>query len=297
MGVRRLAKPLETLSFIGNSQEPIRPRLPTCGAALNGCDNTLSTSRSCIRKPKATSTETKPVFVEWVEPQGIIDSAGIAIAREPSLLGYVSFGRSRSAGDIGEAEIQGLRILGPHFRRAVTISNLFDMKAIEALSFSSALDAMSLGAILVDEAAGIVHANAAAEAMPSEADPIQSVQGIVALPAKAANDALLSAVERAARDELALGQRGIGIPARRKTGEACVVHVLPLRRGELRRGVVQRAAAAVFIAPASMPSQLPTDALALLYDLTPAESRILELAYDASRKTISLRGSASPKAR
>jgi DNA-binding CsgD family transcriptional regulator len=34
---------------------------------------------------------------------------------------------------------------------------------------------------------------------------------------------------------------------------------------------------ALFIAPASSPPRIPIDALALIYDLTPGESRILEL--------------------
>jgi DNA-binding CsgD family transcriptional regulator len=56
--------------------------------------------------------------------------------------------------------------------------------------------------------------------------------------------------------------------------------VLPLRRGEIRPGLVQRAAAALFIAPTASAPRLPTDALVLLYDLTPAEARIFELICD-----------------
>jgi len=98
-------------------------------------------------------------FHEIFEPRGIFDAVGITIAREPSLLGYLAFSRHSSAGDIEEAEVEGLRLLAPHFRRAVTISDLFDMKAIEAASFASALDSFSFGILLVDEALGIVHAN------------------------------------------------------------------------------------------------------------------------------------------
>lgn len=216
-------------------------------------------------------------FREWCEPQGIIDSVGVAIAREPSLVGYLSFGRHWSAGGIGEDELSALRLLAPHVRRAVTISNLFDMKAIEAATFSSALDVLSAAVLLVDESLGIVHANAAGAAMLSSEGPIRSQKGTVALPTKAASDALQAAVDRSARDVATLGQQGIGIPAHGGTGEPRVVHVLPLGKGELRRGLAQRAAAALFIAPASVPSRMPIDALALLYDLTPAESRVFEM--------------------
>jgi hypothetical protein len=177
---------------------------------------------------------TNRYFTEVLEPRGMLDAVLVTIAREPLLLGYAGFNRHHSAGDIGETEVSGLRLLGPHFRRAVTISNLFDMKAIEARTFESALDAVAFGVVLVDEGLGIVHANAVAEAMLGVGDPIQSESGTLALRSKAANDALQAAVLQAARDETALGQRGIGIPASRMQGDPCVIHLLPLRRGEIR---------------------------------------------------------------
>ena len=216
-------------------------------------------------------------FRDILEPRGMLDAAMITIARDTKLLGYAAFNRHESVGDIGEIEVQGLRLLGPHFRRAATISNLFDLKAVEASTFASALDHLACGVVLVDAHLAIVHANAPAERMLSARDPVRSDKGVLTLPLRGAHAALEHAVLAASRDEAALGQRGIGIPARRIDGEPCVIHVLPLRRSEVRRGVAQRATAALFVAPASAPPRMPADALALLYDLTPAETRIFEL--------------------
>jgi DNA-binding CsgD family transcriptional regulator len=108
-------------------------------------------------------------------------------------------------------------------------------------------------------------------------DPIESQRGVLATRELAANAALERAVRVASEDETAMGARGIGIPARRTQGDPCVIHVLPLKRGEMRNGLSQRATAALFIAPAAAAAQMPSDALALLYDLTPAEKRICEL--------------------
>ena len=93
----------------------------------------------------------------------------------------------------------------------------------------------------------------------------------------AASKALQTAVAVAARNEVDLGRRGIGIPLRRADGTPCVAHVLPLWAGQILPGLTQRATAAVFVAPAASPPRMPADALALLYDLTPAEARIFEL--------------------
>jgi DNA-binding CsgD family transcriptional regulator len=216
-------------------------------------------------------------FREWVQPQGVVDSIAFAIVRDPTMVGNVSFGRHESAGEIGDFEVDGLRLLAPHVRRAVTISNLFDMKAIEASSYASVLDGFAFGLVLVDDNLKIVHANSVAQGMLGARDPIRSEQGTLTLAVRDAHAALERAVRQACSDESALGPRGIGIPARRCEGGPCVIHVLPLRRGEIRRGLGQRASAALFIAPATTPPSMPTDALALLYDLTPAEVRIFEL--------------------
>jgi DNA-binding CsgD family transcriptional regulator len=216
-------------------------------------------------------------FVDVLEPRGIHDGMIMTLAREPTLMGYAGFNRHFSAGAIGEVEVAAMRLLGPHFRRAVTISNLFDLKAVDASRFASTLDAFTFGVVLVGAGARILHANAAARSMLAARDPIRSDRGALALPSTTSNAALERAVLQALNDEAAMGGRGIAIPVRRAEGEPCLVHVLPLRRGEVRRGIDPQAAAAVFIAPATSPGRMPADALALLYDLTPAETRVFEL--------------------
>jgi DNA-binding CsgD family transcriptional regulator len=173
--------------------------------------------------------------------------------------------------------VDGLRLLAPHIRRVVTISNLFDMKTIEASSYASVFESFAFGLVLVDASLKIVHANRAAQAILAARDPMRTELGKLTLLAHASQAALERAVLEATRDEGALGHRGIGIPASCAEGEPCVIHVLPLKRGEMRKGVGPRASAALFIAPATSPPRLPADALVLLYDLTPAETRIFEL--------------------
>ena len=216
-------------------------------------------------------------YREWGQPQGLIDQVAILLIRDPVSLGNVAFGRHESAGPIGKYEVEGLRLLAPHIRRAITISDLFEMRSIEAASFGMVLDSLKFGVVLVDENLGIVHSNAAATDMLIAGDPIRSEKGALTLFMPAAQAALERAVRQGAHDDAILGAHGVGIPARRVEGEPCVVHVLPLRRGEVRRGFSKRVAAALFIAPAMSPPRMPTDGLALLYDLTPAEARVFEM--------------------
>ena len=55
-----------------------------------------------------------------------------------------------------------------------------------------------------------------------------------------------------------------------------MLHVLPLRHGQIRPGLVPRAVAAIFVAPTAAHISVPFDALAALYDLTGAEARVFE---------------------
>lgn len=66
-----------------------------------------------------------------------------------------------------------------------------------------------------------------------------------------------------------MGRQGFGVPAPSSTGRPSIIHVLPLQHTALRSGIAPSAAAAVFIAPNV--AVVPPDAIAKLYDLTPAE--------------------------
>ena len=213
---------------------------------------------------------------DYLTPHGLIDSATVFVARDSSMGVGIGFGRHTSQGAFGETELEGLRLLAPHFRRAISISRLLDMSAVVAATFARTLDALSCGILLVDEHLNSVHFNGVAGQMFAAGDIVRLTANRISFVSPAANAALRAAVAQCAMAEHDLGRRGFGVPLKRTSGEACVAHVLPLRVGDIRPGLHGNAAAAIFIAPALTPPQLPGDALALLYDLTPAETRVFE---------------------
>jgi DNA-binding CsgD family transcriptional regulator/PAS domain-containing protein len=217
-------------------------------------------------------------FTEWVRPQGVMDAVAIGLERNSRMVSTLSFGRHDQAGAVTDIELAGLRLIAPHIRRALAISQALEIQTIKASQFTATLEAFSVGVVIVDEDATVIHTNAAAQAMLEASDPIFVRAGRIGIPAAAAAATLKSAVMQAARNETELGKRGgVGIPAPRRDGAPCIVHVFPLRRRESRFDLVPRAAAALFIADAATPPQLPADALALLYGLTPAETRVFEM--------------------
>lgn len=216
-------------------------------------------------------------FKDFVQPQGIVDAVSIGLAREPDMVATVAGGIHGSKGEVTEAEMDGLRVIGPHLRRAVVIADLFNNMQTENAMFSAALESSRAGVVLVDERLGIVHANALAQRMLSRGDPIREQQGRLALREELSQGALAAAVAARA---INLGRSGSGIPTRRRDGSPVLVHVLPLNDGEIRSGIVARAAAAIFVAPPASPINLSSEALSLLFDLTPAEVRVMELIAD-----------------
>jgi DNA-binding CsgD family transcriptional regulator len=213
-----------------------------------------------------------PYYREILEPRGLNEAVLVTLARDASTHGYVAFNRHMSASPLGPREMDGLRLLAPHFRRAVTISNLFDLKAVEAATFRALFDGMSSAILLVDELLVVVHANPAAEAMLALGTVIASDRGAIRVAGRTAHGALQSAVQLSANDEAQLGVRGIGIPVQAEGGTPSILHVMPLKRRALPGSLMQRAVAAVFVVPAGSPT--PVDGIALLYELTPAETKI-----------------------
>ena len=221
-----------------------------------------------------------PYYETVLKPMGIHDIAALGLVRDSRTLGVAGLGQPQRNGEIGEPAKTGLRLIAPHLRRAVVIGRLFEREATAASTFSAVLEAVAAGVVLVDAAMGIVHANATAQAMLKSGDPITSRGGKLAVSNALANSVLANAVSQAALKEADLERRSIDIPVRRIDGTPTVIQVLPLRHRTLRSGLEQRTVAAVFVSNATDPPRLPADAMALLYDLTPAETRVFELVVE-----------------
>ena len=211
---------------------------------------------------------------EWGRPQGIVDQVAVLLARDRTTFAHVAFAQHESMVEVPPGHIEELRFLAPHLRRAATISRILEAEVTRAATFEAALDAAGVGAVLVRGDMGIVHANAAADTMLQDGDPIRSTGGRLRLVEEIMPGHLETAVQAAVDGVAAIGRRGIGIPARRKDGSPLVTHVLPL---ESRLGTRPAADAVVFVADNGGAEPLPGESMELLFGLTPAEARVFEL--------------------
>lgn len=229
--------------------------------------------------------ESNRYFVEWVRPQGIGDAITINLERAANSASNLTMGRHESAGPVTDVELEGLRMLAPHMRRALAISQVLELKTIEAATFVSTLETFNSAILLVDEETAFVHANAAAATMLKAKYPFTLNDNRLVLPQATATEALREAVRNTATGSLTLLSRGAGILVSLDDEAPMVLHVMPLLRSEYDRYAEQRAAAAIFASPAAAPPQMPADALALLYGLTPAETRVFEMLVDGERQS------------
>ena len=221
-----------------------------------------------------------PWYREIGLPRGFHDVIGVCLVRDSRTVGAIAFGVHQDLGEVTDDTLAAVRLLAPHLRRAVTIGGLFEQEAAAAATFSEVIDGVAAGVVLVDEAAEIVHANAAADTMLKAGSPIHGMNGRLATSNALTSDVLAEAISQSARSEASLERRSINIPARHENGAPTAIQVMPLQRRSSRSGLKQSAAAAVFVANSADPPRLPGDALSLLYKLTPAEVKVFELIVD-----------------
>lgn len=211
---------------------------------------------------------------EWIEPQGLSDFMAVAITREADAYCSVGFATHESRGRIGGRAIDAVRLLAPHIRRAVAVSRMLDMQTVAPGGLGVMLETLSVCAMLVDTELRVLGANRAAAMLIERRLELRVERGAIALRDTAAQTALRTAVLRGGMGDAAMGRRGMGIPIGRVAYNARLLTVMPLGNSPYRSQLSPPATAVVFVAQQPGPAPSPAEALAALFDLTPAETRV-----------------------
>jgi DNA-binding CsgD family transcriptional regulator/PAS domain-containing protein len=241
-------------------------------AIARSLDQPIVMSRSLDKEQYAKAT----AFKAWVESFGLVDAIQTVVVNERGRLGIFSANRHKSVGVAGDREIEIMRLLSPHLRRAITISDLLDMRALQSQALGATLDSLSIGVVIVAEEARILQANVAASLMFNDGGPILSSGGKLSATAPEATAELRRAIEIARSDETSIGNVGIGVALPMEDGERAIAHVLPLARGDIRTRLVAQGTAAIFVTRENAGPPASYAAIASTFGLTPAEARLLE---------------------
>ena len=225
----------------------------------------------------ATLLET-PFWREWAKPQGYIDAMEAKLDKTPTASAALTLIRHESTGLVDETALRRLRLLYPHFRRAVLIGKVIDLKRVEAAAFADVIDGMIAAIFLVDPTGRIVYANPSGQAMLAEADLFAAERTRLAARDASADRSLraaLDAIETGREDQI--GAKGIAVPLVAPGGERFIAHVLPLTSGARRAaGLHYAAVAAVFVRRAELEPIAAFETLQKEFRLTPNEVRVLE---------------------
>lgn len=218
-------------------------------------------------------------YREILLPRGLHDCVACIVVRDDTSIGAIGLGQHRDQGEVSEETMAAIRLIAPHLRRAVVIGRMFEQRDMLASTFTDFLDGMVAGACLVGADMTLLHVNAAAEAMLKRGSPVRVRNHKLCVADALADQLLTRAVAQAVGQEAFLDRRSIDIPVRDDNGMPSILQVLPLKhRSQTSHNSIQTdAVAAVFITDSATPSRPPSDALALLYKLTPAETRVFEL--------------------
>lgn len=219
--------------------------------------------------------EASPYAQEMMTKYGIWDSINLILLAKPTRIAEFGLSRHVSRGAATDGDLAVMRLLAPHIRRSVTISDLLDMKSIETKALGAALDSFAVGVVIVGGEGRILHSNEPARGMLAKGSPIVSNSGYLATMQPKTTSELIEAIAIAQRDESAISRLGIGIPLIDRSLKAATAHVLPLARGERRGRLMPQATAAVFVMPSDTPQPVDLGVVARMFSLTPAEGRVL----------------------
>jgi DNA-binding CsgD family transcriptional regulator/PAS domain-containing protein len=234
----------------------------------------IDTPVATLSHMSETELQQTPFYQIWAGPQGLREACITKFVHTPDRIGLVSCTTRVSRGIVTQDEQRFLAMLSPHLRRASLIGDLLDQVQVTARPYREVLDNLAVPIVLTGPDGAIHYANPLAERMFFEQGPIQSTNGLIRGRNPAVARALLDAIARAASGDASLGSRGIGLPISSTGHPPAVAYVLPLTSGTAR-AALRPAYAAVFVSTTTSASPLPEAVLATLFDLTPAEARVL----------------------
>lgn len=205
------------------------------------------------------------------------DAAVMVVAKSAARIGGISIHRRVEQPCYKKRDLEILRLIGPHLRRAVTISDLLDAKALERDRLSCVLDLINAGVVLTDGIAHVVYANAAA-VRHLDAKKLSGSATISSLPAVRGRQGnygwRFSTPPRGAVNSSLPTSTTLAVKG--DDGVDFAVWVLPLDSG-LRRelGATFTATVAIFIRELGDTSAFPAELFIRQYGITPAECRLL----------------------
>jgi DNA-binding CsgD family transcriptional regulator len=276
-----LARPVASLEFSWGDDPAYSRRYTERYAQLNPLIGSLQSAAqtgsvfsSSELMPWQDFSSTR-FYQEWAKPQGYVDVVHAVLERTPSSFASLAVARHEREGLVDDGTRQRMRLILPHFRRAVLVGRTLHMHRCECATLADTLNEFAVAVFLVDGDRTMRHSNLSGSEMLEAGVVLCAVNDKLCPMDIAARSRWNRAIQSASVGEKNLGTRGISLAFEGTDGETYVAHVLPLTSGARRKiGNAYDAVVAVFVHTIELDLRPPPE-LGEHFDLTSAELRVL----------------------
>jgi DNA-binding CsgD family transcriptional regulator/PAS domain-containing protein len=217
-------------------------------------------------------------YFTWVKPLGFRDVMGVLVLKSGRRVAWFSVARSEVQAPYGQKELRLMGALSPHVCRALLISDALELQSVAARHLEETVDALSTGIFLVEGQGRITYMNHSAERLVKSGASLKASSGRLAAVQPRAREQLSRALSLSIEGKAppTTGRHFIALPG--EEGGGLVANIMPLQWHQARNPLAALpGTTAVIVQDPAGHSDIPTEALAELYGLTRAESRVLEL--------------------
>jgi len=195
------------------------------------------------------------------------------IHKDSSRWASVSLYRGHSSSEFGTPDVEALRFILPHIRRAFRLHFQFsDLKA-RTHGLEEGLNLLSTGVIFIRAEGEVVVMNSRAEELLRRKDGLMLVRGRIVAELPQESTRLQGIINAAGETGEERGLRAGGtILISRRVGRPLSVTVASLRNSPI--GLVPQPSAVIFVTDPDQTLEVPADLLQRCYGLTPAEARL-----------------------
>ena len=214
------------------------------------------------------------VYADCYRPEGLLDEVNIILTRTDTSMTGVALMRQARSGPFDSDHARLIRVLTPHFQRAVQVNAHVEELQAKHSALTDALDRVAFGVILVDGGGRVTLANRVAQEIARQGYGLTLSTHGLGSPFPAQAEKLHRLVAAATRTTFPSGG-AMSLP--RSSGRKPLsVLTCPLGRYDLDGGS-RRAVAAIFITDPERQIEALPEALTRLYGLTRSEAALATL--------------------
>jgi DNA-binding CsgD family transcriptional regulator len=209
-------------------------------------------------------------YREWMEPRGAHDALSVLVFKTAKRFGGLAMTRSSPLPPFGAAEKEKIRLIAPHVRRALTISNLIGEQAAAGNRLMQLIDSLAAPIVIASPTGAIEQMNVAARRLIEARHLVSAERGVLRSVSSTAREALRSALMNGTHRMTTVALDAIN-------GPGLIVTILPLTGNSGGAETV-----AIFFHADGETTTLPGEAFAKLYKLTGTELRIAMLLVEGA---------------